>query len=80
MGRYCPCGPIQLTKPSVGIAFDVDGAAAIATRQRILEEVARDKTRIAGMHLSFPGVGHVRKLAAGEGYDFEPSPWMYAIE
>ncbi|BDA83861.1 MBL fold metallo-hydrolase [Aureimonas sp. SA4125] len=79
-GDIVHVGPVQMAKPDVGIAFDVDGAMAIATRQRILEEVARDRTRIAGMHISFPGIGHVRKLAAAEGYDFEPSDWTYAIE
>jgi glyoxylase-like metal-dependent hydrolase (beta-lactamase superfamily II) len=79
-GDIVHVGPVQMAKPDVGIAFDVDGPLAIATRKRILEEVARDRTRIAGMHISFPGIGHVRKRAAREGYDFEPSAWTYAIE
>lgn len=79
-GDIVHVGPVQMAKPDVGIAFDVDGAMAIATRQRIFEEVAGDRTRIAGMHISFPGIGHVRKLAEGEGYDFEPAEWTYAIE
>jgi glyoxylase-like metal-dependent hydrolase (beta-lactamase superfamily II) len=79
-GDIVHVGPVQMAKPEVGIAFDVDGALAIATRQRILEEVARDRTRVAGMHISFPGIGNVRKLEAGDGYDFEPAAWTYAIQ
>lgn len=36
--------------------FDVDAAAA--TREALLDEVARERSRVAGMHLDFPGVGH----------------------
>jgi hypothetical protein len=39
--------------------FDMDGAQAIATRQRIMDMAATDRLRITGMHLDFPGFGHV---------------------
>lgn len=77
-GDIVHVAPIQMAKPEVGIAFDVDGAAAVKTRKLVLARVAAERTRIAGMHIAFPGIGHVAKLASGEGYDFVPSPWVYA--
>lgn len=79
-GDIVHVGPIQMADPEVGVAFDVDPAAAIATRKAILAEVAGSRLRIAGMHIAFPGVGHVVKLPSGDGYDFEPSPWVYALD
>ncbi|WP_158600812.1 MBL fold metallo-hydrolase [Teichococcus wenyumeiae] len=64
---------IQLLRPEVGIAFDIDTAQAAETRRRVLEEVAVERQHIAGMHLHFPGFGHVERR--GGGYGFVPSPW-----
>ena len=55
-------------------------ATAIATRKAVLAEVAADRMRIAGMHIAFPGIGHVKALVSGEGYDFEPASWTYALD
>ncbi|MBM3617689.1 MAG: MBL fold metallo-hydrolase [Alphaproteobacteria bacterium] len=56
---------IQFQNPEVSIEFDSDSVAAIATRQRIFAETAAGKTLVAGAHLPFPGVGHVRKQEIG---------------
>jgi glyoxylase-like metal-dependent hydrolase (beta-lactamase superfamily II) len=79
-GDIIHVGPIQFAKPDVGIAYDVDGETAIATRKDVLRQVAADRTRIAGMHINFPGIGHVKPLASGKGYDFEPASWTYALD
>ena len=79
-GDIVHVGPVQMAKPDVGIAFDVDGQVAIATRKAVLAKVAADRMRIAGMHIAFPGIGHVKALASGEGYDFEPASWTYALD
>jgi hypothetical protein len=55
------------------MAFDVDGALAIATRRRILDMAATDRLCVAGMHMDFPGFGHV--VRAGSGYAFIGEPW-----
>lgn len=78
-GDLVHIGPIQIARPDVGIAFDADRGAAIATRKRVLARVAEERTRIAGMHIAFPGIGHVTKLAEGDGYDFAPSSWDYSL-
>lgn len=47
--------------PRAQVGFDDDKAAGIATRERVLEEVAGRGTLIVGHHMPFPGVGHVRR-------------------
>jgi glyoxylase-like metal-dependent hydrolase (beta-lactamase superfamily II) len=68
---------VQFARPQVGIGFDVDGAQAIATRQRIMDMAASDRLLVAGMHLDFPAFGHVAR--AGEGYAFIPEVWRPGV-
>jgi glyoxylase-like metal-dependent hydrolase (beta-lactamase superfamily II) len=56
---------VQFAKPGVSIEFDVDQKQAIATRREIMQSVAESKTLVAGMHLPFPGLGHVRSEGKG---------------
>ncbi|MDP4025047.1 MBL fold metallo-hydrolase [Methylobacterium sp. NEAU 140] len=65
---------IQFKNPEAGVAFDVDGDQARATRKRILDEVATEKTFIAGSHLEFPTFGYVAR--DGAGYSFVPALWV----
>ena len=51
---------VQFAKPGVSIEFDIDQKQAIATRRGILKAMAASKSLVAGMHLPFPGIGHVR--------------------
>ncbi|MBB4001955.1 MAG: MBL fold metallo-hydrolase [Aurantimonas endophytica] len=78
-GDIVHVAPVQFAKPGVGVAFDADGATAIATRQAILAEVAAERTRVAGMHISFPGIGHLVKGLEEDTYAFQPSPWTYEL-
>lgn len=65
---------IQFRQPEAGVAFDVDGEQARNVRKRILDEVASDKTLIAGSHLEFPALGYVER--DGSGYRFVPENWV----
>ncbi|MEM6916342.1 MAG: MBL fold metallo-hydrolase [Verrucomicrobiota bacterium] len=67
----------QLPRPELTIGFDMDSDAARETRLALLPEVAEKKTRIAGMHLSFPGIGRVAK--EGEGYRFDAEDWAFVL-
>lgn len=67
---------IQFKRPEAGVAFDVDGDQARAARKRILDEVASERTLIAGSHLEFPALGHVAR--DGSGYSFVPELWVAA--
>ena len=68
---------VQFVRPEAGMGFDVDGAAAIETRKRIMDMTATDRLLVAGMHLDFPGFGHVAR--AGGGYAFIPDVWMPTV-
>jgi glyoxylase-like metal-dependent hydrolase (beta-lactamase superfamily II) len=62
---------VQFARPGVSIEFDVDQKQAIATRRSIMLMAASNKLLVAGMHLPFPGIGHVR--AEGKGsYSWVP--------
>lgn len=64
---------LQCAMPAWGYSADVDKDAAMATRLATFKRVAADKTLIAGMHLPFPGFGHLSP--EGAAYAFTPSPW-----
>jgi len=61
---------VQFADPSVTIGFDTDANAARAERGKAYADAAKDGYLVAGAHLSFPGVGHLR--ASGKGYVFVP--------
>ncbi|NLZ17797.1 MAG: MBL fold metallo-hydrolase [Desulfobulbaceae bacterium] len=62
---------VQFARPGVAIAFDVDQNMAVATRLSIMKKMASDKAIVAGMHLPFPGIGHVR-MDAQDSYSWIP--------
>lgn len=64
---------LQFAHPEWAIAFDVDQAAAVTTRKKMLEMASADRLLVAGMHLPFPGVGHVTREDSAYGYI--PMPW-----
>lgn len=61
---------VQFARPEVAIEFDSDKKAAIAARKMLFAWTAKDKLLVSGMHLPFPGLGHVR--ADGKGYAWVP--------
>lgn len=61
---------VQLPHPEVTIEVDVEPKAAIASRQRVLAETARNAWLVAAAHHPFPGIGHVRR--EGKGYAWVP--------
>ncbi|HHW7579598.1 TPA: MBL fold metallo-hydrolase [Mannheimia haemolytica] len=56
---------LQLPEPEVAAEFDVDAKGARQARLDILPQLAERKVWIAGAHLPFPGLGHLRKEAKG---------------
>lgn len=61
---------VQFAHPEVAIEFDADKKAAIAARKQLFAWAAKDKLLVSGMHLPFPGLGHVR--AEGKGFAWVP--------
>ncbi|MFA6231765.1 MAG: MBL fold metallo-hydrolase [Rhodanobacter sp.] len=70
MGDLIHVPAVQLDHPNVTIAFDTDPKEAAATRIKIFNQVARERTLVAGAHLPFPGIGHLR--ATGKTYQWVP--------
>lgn len=73
-GDIVHAAALQFAHPEWAITFDVDQHQAVATRQRILDMVAAERLMIAGMHLPFPGLGHVAR--DGQGYSYVPVPFL----
>ena len=65
---------LQFPHPETAIGFDSDKPQAIATRKAILDRVSSDRQLIAGMHLPFPGIGHVAR--DGAAYAWVPAPLL----
>jgi glyoxylase-like metal-dependent hydrolase (beta-lactamase superfamily II) len=64
---------IQFAHPEVTIKFDTDATAAAKERAAVYAEAAQKGYWVAGAHLSFPGIGHLR--SAGTGYVFVPASY-----
>ncbi len=64
---------VQVTRPEVSMVVDVDPALAEASRRRVFDMVSSERLLVTGMHLHYPGFGHVAK--SSDGYRFVPEPW-----
>lgn len=64
---------VQFSRPEVSIEFDSDQKQAIASRKKVLARAAQEKLWIAGAHLPFPGIGHVR--ADKKAYTWVPAEY-----
>jgi glyoxylase-like metal-dependent hydrolase (beta-lactamase superfamily II) len=60
LGDLVHVGAVQFLYPSVHFGSDADPKAAIAQRMRVFQMAADSGYWVAGAHLSFPGIGHLR--------------------
>lgn len=67
---------LSFAHPEWVMKFDVQPEVAIATRQRVLDRCAVDKSRVFGAHMPFPALGRVRR--AGSAYEYVIEPWVSA--
>ncbi|CDZ46102.1 MBL fold metallo-hydrolase [Neorhizobium galegae] len=65
---------LQFDEPGVAIEFDIDQKAAVTTRDIALKRAVEGKYLVAGAHIAFPGIGHVRK----DSMNFDWLPVNYA--
>jgi len=65
---------VQMPDPAVTIVFDVDPTAAAATRKKAFADAVEGRYWVAADHISFPGVGHLRR--DGEGYRWVPMTYV----
>jgi len=70
LGDLIHVAAVQFNEPSVTMSFDTDSKLAAAQRKRIFTDAAKKGYLVAGAHLSFPGLGHVR--ANGNAYTWVP--------
>jgi len=61
---------VQMPYPQVALTYDVDPAAAIITREAVLDYIIKNEIAVAGMHIAFPGMGNLKK--GNKGYLFTP--------
>jgi glyoxylase-like metal-dependent hydrolase (beta-lactamase superfamily II) len=66
-----------VTNPGWHAIFDMDGAAAEATRRRMLDMAIADKLQVAFYHAPFPATGHIVK--DGAGYRLLPMAWNPSV-
>jgi hypothetical protein len=68
---------VQFARPAASFEPDVDRTRAIASRRHLLAQAAREGWWVAGAHMPFPGLGHVRPEGTGYGWvpaEFSPLP------
>jgi glyoxylase-like metal-dependent hydrolase (beta-lactamase superfamily II) len=63
---------LLLEKPRMEFAYDTDPKQAAATRVKMLDMLAANKTAVMSYHFAWPGYGHVAK--AGDGFHYYPEP------
>jgi glyoxylase-like metal-dependent hydrolase (beta-lactamase superfamily II) len=69
---------IQIPRPEVTMAFDIDPRQAEATRRRVFDMVASDGLAWAGMHMHFPGLSRLVKRPDGV-FAAVPEAWSGAM-
>jgi len=68
---------VQFAHPEITMQPDTDPDAAVVTRRRLLDMASQERLLVAGMHLHFPGFGHVAR--DGDAYRFHPEAWRQSL-
>ncbi|RGP38850.1 MBL fold metallo-hydrolase [Pseudotabrizicola alkalilacus] len=67
----------SLQKPDWEVRFDMDKAAAAATRKQLFGMLAADRVPFVGYHMPFPGVGYVE--AMDDGFRYVPVSYQMLL-
>ncbi|MEL7097257.1 MAG: MBL fold metallo-hydrolase [Pseudomonadota bacterium] len=67
----------SLAHPDWEVRFDMDKAAAAATRRRMLDMMAADRIPFVGYHMPWPAFGYVE--TRGEGYHYVPHSYQLTL-
>ena len=62
---------VQLQRPEATYEPDVNYAQSVKSRQMVLHQAEQNHWWVAGAHMPFPGIGHLRKQA--QGYAWVPA-------
>ncbi|MGL3605983.1 MBL fold metallo-hydrolase [Rhizobium sp. G187] len=68
---------LSLQRPDWEVRFDMDKAAAAASRKKVFDMLATDKLAFLGYHMPFPAVGFVEKI--DQGYRFVPKAYQFDL-
>lgn len=67
----------SLGYPDWEVKFDMDKAAAAATRRKMLDMMAADKLPFVGYHMPWPGIGYVETRA--DGFRYVPQSYQLML-
>lgn len=67
----------SLAKPDWEVRFDMDKAAAAASRRKILGMLAADRVAMVGYHMPFPAMGYV--AAKDDGFEYVPMSYQMML-
>jgi len=67
----------SLARPDWEVRFDMDKAAAAASRRAVLGMIASERIPMIGYHMPFPGIGYVAER--GDGFEFVPHSYQLAL-
>lgn len=67
----------SLAHPEWEVSFDMDKAAATATRKKMLDMLAADNLPFVGYHMPWPAFGYVEKQ--GDGYRYRPHSYQLLL-
>ncbi|GGW27632.1 MBL fold hydrolase [Gemmobacter lanyuensis] len=68
----------SLQRPEWEVRFDMDKAAAAATRKTLLGMIAADRLPFIGYHMPFPALGYLE--AQGDGFRMVPASYQLLME
>lgn len=68
----------SLAQPDWEVRFDMDKAAAAATRREMFGMLAADRIPFIGYHMPFPAMGYVEE--AGDGFRYIPTSYQMMLE
>ena len=77
MGDLSHHSVLLLERPRMEFAYDSDPKQAAATRVRLLDTIAANKTAVMSYHFAWPGFGHVVK--AGDGFRYIAEPMVMQL-
>ena len=67
----------SLAHPDWEVRFDMDKAAAAASRRKILGMLAADRVAMVGYHMPFPAMGYV--AAKDDGFEYVPMSYQMML-
>ena len=67
----------SLARPDWEVKFDMDKAAAAASRKALIGQIADERVPMIGYHMPFPAVGYVERN--GEGFRYVPHSYQFLL-